>query len=190
MSAGHPQIRQGEQRHHLRSILVQSSEVHLRVAKLPFDQAEWVFDLGTDLGLGFLDHAQRFGTALAVFLVGAAPSQDLPDDGTTFMFRTFFEPGIPGVNTRYVFFTLEQSVDLNDVRNIGRRDHQLFTRPDSSLAPMWAFAPRKYWLPFLFGAFPGCAYRPCFWSNSARGSAWHRRWCPGAATGRYRPSSR
>lgn len=70
MSAGHPQIRQGKQRYHLRRILGQSSEAHLRIAKLLFDYAERVFDLGTDLGLGLLDLAQCFvqGTALPCFL--------------------------------------------------------------------------------------------------------------------------
>ncbi|MCY1241744.1 hypothetical protein D9M72_546640 [compost metagenome] len=84
-----------------------------------------MLDLRPHLGLGFLDLANRFvqGTALAQFLVGAAPGRNLPDDLATFMFRALFNAGIPGAGAHYVFLAVQQFVDLGDVRDIGGGHH-------------------------------------------------------------------
>lgn len=90
-----------------------------------------MLDLRLLLGLGFLDLAERFlqGTALAMFLVETASSRYLPDDLAASMFRTFF--------------------DQRNTATLMAVTTTLFTRPDSASAPMWAFAPKQYWFPFL-----------------------------------------
>lgn len=45
--AGHPQIRQREQRDQLRGVLGQPPIAHLGVAELALDQSEGMLDLGT-----------------------------------------------------------------------------------------------------------------------------------------------
>jgi len=84
-----------------------------------------MLDLRPHLGLGFLDLADRRvqDTALAMFLVGTAPSRDLPDDLTAFMFRALLDPGIAGIGAHHVFLAVQQFVDLGDVRDIRRSDH-------------------------------------------------------------------
>ena len=61
MSARHPQVRQREQRQHLRRVLRQAAVAHLRVAELALDHPERMLDLRAQarlvplpaLGVGF-----------------------------------------------------------------------------------------------------------------------------------------
>ena len=55
MSARHPQVRQGEQRHQLRSVFDQATEARLHITELTLDHPERVLDLGPYLRLGLLD---------------------------------------------------------------------------------------------------------------------------------------
>jgi hypothetical protein len=144
MPTGHPQIRQCEQRHHLRRILGQATEAHFHITKLAFDHSERVLDLRPYLRLGFFDFALGFvqSAALAQFLVNAAPGRDLPDDLATVMPWTLLDPGVTGIGTHHVLFAVQQSVDLRNVRNIGAVTTTLCTSPDSSSTPAWAFAPK------------------------------------------------
>lgn len=57
MSAGHPQVRQGEQRDQLSGVLSQAAETYLGVAELPLNYPERVLDFGSYLRLDLLDLA-------------------------------------------------------------------------------------------------------------------------------------
>ena len=87
ISTRHPQVRQGEQRHHLSGVLYQAQEAHLRITKLALDHPKWMLNLGANLSLGFLDLAYRFvqRAAFAMFFVGAAVGHNLPDDLASLM---------------------------------------------------------------------------------------------------------
>lgn len=192
MSASHPRIRQGKQRHHVRSILGQSTEAHLGVAELSFDHAEGVFNLRPYLSLAFLDLAFRLiqDTVLAMFLVGAAPSRDLPDNLATFMFRELFDAGIPGIGEHHVLAAVQQLVELGDIRDIRRRVPPSCAPSRNPRRRQYALSPQSsVGCPSWSDAFPGRAGRLCSWSNWAHGSAWHRRWCPGATTVLDRPGN-
>lgn len=125
MSAGHPQVGQGDQRHQLCGVLHQPPETHLGVAKLPLDHAERVLNLGTHLSLGLLDLAPGLvqGAALAQLLVGATPRRDLPDDRTSIMLGPLLHSGITGVGTDHVLLAVQQLVDVGDIGHVGRRTH-------------------------------------------------------------------
>ncbi len=60
MSTRHPNVRQGEQRHHLSSVFHQASEAHFRITKLALDHPKWMLNLGANLGLGSFDLTYRF----------------------------------------------------------------------------------------------------------------------------------
>lgn len=100
--------------------------------------------LGLGLGLGLLDLADRFvqDTALSMLFVRAALLRDLPDGLAPAMRFTLLDPGITCIGAYHVLCAMQQLVDLADIRNIRRSDHQLCTRPDSSSAPMCALAPK------------------------------------------------
>ena len=142
MSASHPQIRQRKQRQQLCRVLGQATEARLHITELALDHPERVFDLRPYLRLGFFDLALGFvqNTALAQFLVAAAPGGYLPDDLATFMLRALLHSGITGIGTDYVFVAVQQLIDLRDICHIGRRAH----RPDSSSTPIWAFMPKYH----------------------------------------------
>ncbi|MNR32504.1 hypothetical protein D3C85_1500970 [compost metagenome] len=125
MSARHPQVRQGKQRHHLSGVLGQAPEAHLGVTKLTLDHPERMLGLGANLGLGLLDFTHRLvqRAAFAVFLVGAVPRRNLPDDLASRMLLAFLDPCITSIGAHHALLAVQQFVDLGDVRDIGRRDH-------------------------------------------------------------------
>ncbi|GLK61744.1 hypothetical protein GCM10017624_39080 [Azotobacter vinelandii] len=86
-----------------------------------------MLDLRPHLRLGFLDPAFDAiqDTALAMPLVGAAASRDLPDDFPSGMLRTFLDTDIGRIETDQVFLAMQHLVDLGDIRHVGRRAHHV-----------------------------------------------------------------
>lgn len=84
-----------------------------------------MLDLRPNLGLGFLDLADRFvqDTALSMLFVRAALRRDLPDGLAPAMRFTLLDPGITCISAYHALFAMQQLVDLADIRNIRRRDH-------------------------------------------------------------------
>ena len=125
MSACHPQVRQREQRHQLRSILGQATEARLHITELPLDHPKRVLNLGPYLSLGFLDLASGFvqRAALAQLFVSAAPCCHLPNHFAAIMLGTLLDAGITRIGADHVFLAMQQLVDLGDVRHVSRRTY-------------------------------------------------------------------
>lgn len=119
-----------------------------------------MLDLGARLRLGSLDLALHSvqQAAFSVQLVGAAARCNLPDDLASFVLGPFLHPVIASIGMHRLLFAMQQPVDLSHVRHVGRCAYHAMHQT-------------------------GCrACRPCSSSNWEHGSAWRRRWCPGAAT--------
>ena len=108
MSTRHPQVRQGEQRHHLGSVFHQAPEAHFGITKLALDHPKRMLNFGTNLSLGSLDLAYRFvqHAAFAVFFVSAAPGCHLPDDLASRMFFALLYTGIARISADHVLSTV------------------------------------------------------------------------------------
>src|SRR5512135_3929627 len=75
----HPQIRQREQRDHMRRVLGQPAEAHLAQTELPLDYPERMLDLRPHARLGLLDLLERALLApIRHRLDPAALGRDLP----------------------------------------------------------------------------------------------------------------
>jgi len=90
-----------------------------------------VLDLRSHLCLGLLDLALGFvqGAAFIELLVGAAACCDLPDHFAARMFGALFDAGVAGIGADDVLVTVQQFVDLGDIRHVGCRAYHAVYQP-------------------------------------------------------------
>lgn len=145
LSARHPQIAQREQHRQSRGVLGQPAIPDLGVAKLLFDEAEWVLDLGTDAGLELLRLLQQL-MQLALGIKGAAlarPHGDFPAHLAVLELLALVHalvariaPGIGLLAMQQLAAAWVTSLTLAAVPTT------VCTRPDSASTPMCAFIPK------------------------------------------------
>jgi hypothetical protein len=104
--SSHPQVRQGKQRGPLGRVFHQYTKAYFHVTKLALDDPKQMLDLGACLRFAVLDLALDFVKQAAFVQLGirAAPSRDLSDHVTIFVFFTLLDTCVICFRMDRVFF--------------------------------------------------------------------------------------
>jgi hypothetical protein len=122
----HPQVRQCEQGRLLGDVFRQATKAYFRVAKLALDHAKGMFNLGPHLRFGVFDLASHTPdqTLFSVLSIAAGTRGNRPNPRAVLMLSTLLHTGITRIAAHVSFLTMQQLIDLSDVRHIRRRAHQ------------------------------------------------------------------
>lgn len=115
----------------LRRILFQPTVANFAMIEPHLDHLEGVLDLGTQLRLGVFDLAldSEQQAAFTVVLVTAWPCSNRPGNVPFSMLRSLGRTGVPSVTRNIGFGTVQQLVDLGDIRHVGGRPDQAVHQP-------------------------------------------------------------
>lgn len=120
MSSGHPHIAQRKQRYQLRRILCQPFVANLGEAKLTLDHSERVLNLRANAGFELLGFVQQAAPRQVLIQrpAFAGARGDMPVN--TGGFRPLDRALVTDIRKHHSFFTVQQSVTLRDIVDIGR----------------------------------------------------------------------
>ncbi len=116
----HPQVAQGEQCYQLRRVLGQTLVANLGEAKLALDDSEWVFDFGSDTGLELFGLVQQVAPRRILLQCPAFARAHGYVPGYACGFLSFLCSLIASIGKDYSFFSVQQSMALGHVVDVGR----------------------------------------------------------------------
>src|SRR4051794_24274740 len=112
--AGHPQVRQREQRDHVCRVLGQAAKPYLQQTKLALDHPEWMLHSRTDTRFARFARLQRALLPTVFHRLDLAPlGGDLPAQSLTL--DSVLRAGVASIGMHHLFLAVQQRLDLLDI---------------------------------------------------------------------------